>query len=280
MSNKPLIIYHGPSIDGFTGAWILWHYFDRDAEVMSASYKSKVPLAVSGRDVYLVGFAYDPDQMSSLISHAKSVILYGNHKTARMTIPSQTNFKQVYENGDERSPSMTIWKELFKDTPAPIMLSYIEDAYIYRHQLPFSREIRCMMALEKRELDNWTGLMEMSEEDLRPFKETGAVLLKERRKTIHNAIKSTKRWMKIGGVRMLVANIPSSFSSDACNELAYDQPVAATYFDSKDYRHFELRSPRNSSVDVEVIARKYGGGGSNQHAAGFVVPRDHVLARI
>ena len=93
-------------------------------------------------------------------------------------------------------------------------------------------------------------------------------------------LKSTRRRIRIGIWNVWAANCPSSFASDACNVLARDQRFAAVYYDSRNFRHFELRSPKNSKFDVARLAKTFGGGGVTMHAAAFKVPRDHPLAKV
>ena len=60
--------------------------------------------------------------------------------------------------------------------------------------------------------------------------------------------------------------------------MAESEPFAACYLDTADSRVFSLRSRREGGVDVAKIAESYGGGG-HRNAAGFRVPRDHLLSQ-
>ena len=67
-------------------------------------------------------------------------------------------------------------------------------------------------------------------------------------------------------------------SSEAGNVMAESEPFAACYLDTADSRVFSLRSRREGGVDVAKIAESDGGGG-HRNAAGFRVPRDHLLSQ-
>jgi hypothetical protein len=83
--------------------------------------------------------------------------------------------------------------------------------------------------------------------------------------------------MVIGGYDVPVANLPYIHSSDAGHIMDAGEAFAACYWDVFDGRIFSLRSAEDG-VDVQAVAKQYGGGG-HPHAAGFKVSPQHPLAQ-
>ena len=79
----------------------------------------------------------------------------------------------------------------------------------------------------------------------------------------------TQRYMIIGGIRVPVANLPYTLTSDAGHHMATadENKIGVCYWDTPDGRVFSLRS-LDDGPDVSAIAKDYGGGG-HAHAAGF-----------
>lgn len=82
--------------------------------------------------------------------------------------------------------------------------------------------------------------------------------------------------MTIGGYDVPVASMPATMASDAGHLMAQGELFAACYWDTAGERVFSLRSSAEG-MDVAEVAKLYGGGG-HAKAAGFKVPRGHVLA--
>ena len=82
--------------------------------------------------------------------------------------------------------------------------------------------------------------------------------------------------MVIGAYDVPVASLPYTLVSDAAHLMAQGEPFAACYWDTAEGRVFGLRAT-DDGVDVSDVAKQYGGGG-HAKAAGFKVPRGHVLA--
>lgn len=88
-------------------------------------------------------------------------------------------------------------------------------------------------------------------------------------KDIAELVNVMRREMTIGGVRVPVANLPYTLTSDAGHKMAteHQSRIGVCYWDTPDGRVFSLRST-DDGPDVSAIAKLYGGGG-HAHAAGF-----------
>jgi len=267
-------------LDGFTGAWLLHYLFKGEVEICPSKHRGRLPDA-TGRDVYLIGFAYTREQTKELLRTAKSVTMFGAHRSAQIDL-SGLNVNWVGQHITDESPAMIAWQAMCPNAvKAPVIMRYISDAHLQLWKMPHSREVRCALNLEERTFENWTDLMTVpdTEDGLYPFFEDGGVLLADREKTIGICIRSTCRSISIGGHMVPVANCTSNISSEVAIRLAEGAKFGAAYYDSPKGRHFELRSSRNGGIDVSKVAEQYKGAGQNAHAAGFIVPRSHPLSR-
>lgn len=271
--SKKLIIYHNGCADGFGAAWCFWRKYGVNADYHAAAYHD-VPPDVVGRDVYLVDFSYPRAVVSCLLQDAKSVTLIDHHKTALDDLhglDGLINYTDI-----NRSGAMLAWNYLFTDEEPPQLITHIQDRDLWQFKLQNTREI--MAAVFSYEFDFlvWDRLMNLTDCGLYELVQQGTALERKHKKDVANLINTNSRFMNIGEHTVLVANLPGLFASDAGNLMCKDKVFAASYFDTADKRIFSLRSDENG-IDVSLIAKEYGGGG-HYHAAGFSVPRDHVLA--
>ena len=123
--------------------------------------------------------------------------------------------------------------------------------------------------------ENWDKLFLSNLDDLIV---QGQAILTKQDKDLKELLSMTTRKMVIGGHEVPTANMPYTFASEAGNILSKNQPFAATYYDSKEGRHFSLRSDKNNpdALDVSLICVKMGGGG-HQNAGGFKVPLNKLV---
>jgi oligoribonuclease NrnB/cAMP/cGMP phosphodiesterase (DHH superfamily) len=279
---KPLVIYHGNCADGFSAAWCFWRKYGTGADYVAGVYQQDPP-DVTGRDVYLVDFSYKRPVVESMLRHAKSVTLIDHHKTAlddlRPLKVEQVGYGQEsfgWFCDLERSGATLAWDYLFPGEDRPLLLGHIEDRDLWRFKLPGTREIQANVFSYEYTFENWDRLMAADQAELMTLTAAGAAIERKHHKDIAELVKVCKRRMVIGGHDVPVASLPYTLVSDAAHLMALHEPFAACYWDTSDGRNFGLRAT-DEGLDVSDIAKQYGGGG-HAKAAGFKVPRDHVLA--
>jgi oligoribonuclease NrnB/cAMP/cGMP phosphodiesterase (DHH superfamily) len=112
----------------------------------------------------------------------------------------------------------------------------------------------------------------------------GTGILRKHDLDVQTIIRTTRRTMVIGGVRVPVCNCPPWLASDVGHALTEPQSMtgtsgefmmaaafAATYYDRDGRRNFSLRS-RPEGADVSKVCALYGGGG-HHGAGGFERPQ-------
>jgi uncharacterized protein len=289
----PLVIYHANCPDGFGAAWAAWRYFNRDAELVPASY-GKPPPDVAGREVYVVDFSYPATQLIDMATegHAANVTVLDHHITAYENISKHFGFDwegtQNPQSADyvdatmplhyvfdlNHSGAVMTWQYLFgAQLPPPELLLHIEDRDLWKFELPNTRTILAALGSYDQDINVWDELMAANLEELL---HDGKAIERKYQKDVKNITETTRRMGQIGGYNVPVANCPGQYASDVGALLAVGHSFAATYYDTDSGRKFSLRSLKDGGLDVAAIAQKFGGGG-HKNAAGFSVERDSEL---
>lgn len=287
-----LCIYHGNCQDGFGAAWAVRHALGSHVEFFSGVYQDEPP-DVAGRNVLIVDFSYKRQVLAQMAQVAKSIVVIDHHKTAEANLEPFTVqlcgdarfswadvpgiFRDFSELGRPpilahfdmtRSGAGMAW-DAFLNTPRPRLIDHIEDRDLWRFALPKTREIAAALSSYPYDFGLWDSLMS---EDLLPrLIADGGAIERKHRQDIANLLPVVQREMTIGGLRMPVACLPLTLTSDAGHKMAAAADgAAACYWDTSEGRVFSLRSTDNGP-DVSAIAKEYGGGG-HARAAGFRMP--------
>lgn len=285
--NRPLVIYHGNCADGFSAAWCFWRKYGTGADYVAGVYQQDPP-DVTGRHVYLVDFSYKRAVVERMLQQASSVTLIDHHKTAIEDL--RPLFEQVQT--DElaygldkravwfcdlnRSGATLAWDYLFPGEDRPLLLGHVEDRDLWRFKLPGTREIQAFVFSHEYSFELWDKLMSADQVELLKMTAAGAAIERKHHKDVAELVAVCKRRMVIGAYDVPVASLPYTLVSDAAHLMAQGEPFAACYWDTAEGRVFGLRAT-DEGVDVAEVAKQYGGGG-HAKAAGFKVPRGHVLA--
>lgn len=281
--NRPLVIYHGNCADGFSAAWCFWRKYGPDADYVAGVYQQDPP-DVRGRDVFLVDFSYKRAVVERMLADANSVCLIDHHKTAIEDL--QPLFMQDSWTGEpkqlahftdlNRSGATLAWDYLFPGEDRPLLLGHVEDRDLWRFKLPGTREIQAFVFSHEYSFELWDKLMSADQVELLKMTAAGAAIERKHHKDVAELVAVCKRRMVIGAYDVPVASLPHTLVSDAAHLMAQGEPFAACYWDTAEGRTFGLRAA-DEGVDVSEVAKQYGGGG-HAKAAGFKVPRGHVLA--
>lgn len=283
---RPLVIYHGNCADGFSAAWCFWRKYGTGADYVAGVYQQDPP-EVTGRDVYLVDFSYKAPVVADMLRKAHSVTLIDHHKTAIDDLRSlkadmaATNNNGMGDNFGwfcdlNRSGATLAWDYLFPGEDRPLLLGHVEDRDLWRFKLPGTREIQAFVFSHEYSFELWDKLMSADQVELLKMTAAGAAIERKHHKDVAELVAVCKRRMVIGAYDVPVASLPYTLVSDAANLMAQGEPFAACYWDTAEGRVFGLRAT-DEGVDVSEVAKLYGGGG-HAKAAGFKVPRGHVLA--
>lgn len=282
---KVLCIYHGNCQDGFGAAWAVRYALGEDQVEFYPGVYQDPPPDVTGRDVLMVDFTYKRPILKEMAEKARSVCVLDHHKSAAEDL---AGLPEPFEwgTGDEWRPLCALFDmersgagltwDYFNPVQhrlqqRPTLINHIEDRDLWRFALPNTREITAALFSYPYEFGLWDSLM--SAEMLDHLIHEGAGIERKHHQDIANLLPVVRREMVIGGVRMPVANLPLTLTSDAGHQMAVGADgIAACYWDTPEGRVFSLRST-DDGPDCQEIAVRYGGGG-HAHAAGFRMPLD------
>lgn len=300
---RPLCIYHGNCLDGFTAAWVVNRFFKGDVELFPGIYQNPPPEIEPGRVVILVDFSYKLGVLLKMAKSAAGILIIDHHKTAiddlqecthnisrfaeldgkppswelfedylKMDAATHCTRGELYSYFDlERSGAGLAWDFFYPKIPRPQLVNHVEDRDLWRFKLPHTREINASLFSYEYDLEIWDAIMGMSPEQHALM---GSSIERKHHKDVRELAKVVTRMMCIDGHVVPVANLPYTYTSDAGHLLANDESFAACYWDTPEGRVFSLRS-RATGMDVSAIASKYGGGG-HRNAAGFRVPFERI----
>ena len=284
-------LYHKDCFDGLGAAWAVWKRYPL-GEFIPMDYEDPIPENLAGKHVIIVDYTLNTlqDMWDVAVTSAQFTFLDHHPKAeefADTLTKMATNHPEMklYAKWDKsRSGALMAW-EHFHDTPVPRIIQHISDRDLWQFKLPNTAQIMAGMSCFELEIDAWeeyfrtfhpTPEGEQAMLDELAF-EAGKYIQISRRTDVKRIIAKTLRTLVIGEQEIPTINVPRSLVSEALSWLAKDYPFAAGYFDTPTHREFSLRSTKESGVQVDAIAKLYGGNGHEQ-AAGFRVTRDHPLA--
>lgn len=264
MSDKDTaILYHGGCPDGFGGAYAAWKKFGDSAEYIPVKHGKPAPEGIAGRHLFLIDFCYSRDIMDELARTAASITVLDHHKGAKETVLAMPS--HVYD--EKRSGAMIAWNYFHPDTPAPLLLNYVQDGDLYLFQLPDSRAVLSYTYAQPFHFDQWDALTAQLEDPKEriAFIERGKVYA-EHFSILVEQIANKATVVSFEGFECYLVTAGDMFTSDVGNRLARLKPPLGIVVNLHgDTMNVSLRS--DPSVDVSAIARKYGGNGHPQAAA-------------
>ena len=269
---NPLCIYHANCTDGFGAAWAVYRFFKRGGipvDLLPASY-GDAPPDVTDREVYIVDFSYKRDVLLAMGLKAQKITIIDHHKTSKEDLDGieehNPRIRAVFDMA--HSGAVLTWSTLFHIQTCPQLLRYIEDRDLWKFKLANTRPVLSALNSYEQQVEIWDMLITKNISDLVVEGEAiERMYQKDLRSLMH-----LKMMGRIDGHLVPVANVPGKFASDIGNMILNatdDCPFSATYYDTPEGRKFSLRST-DDDMDVEPIAKKFGGGG-HRNAAGFFI---------
>jgi oligoribonuclease NrnB/cAMP/cGMP phosphodiesterase (DHH superfamily) len=278
---NPLIICHGPCLDGAGAALAAWVKFGEDAEYRFAQYGDVPPTddEIRGREVYILDFSYPRAELERMHAVAAKLQVLDHHKTAQADLEGLP----YCEFTMSLSGAVMAWR-YFHGTETPWLLAYIQDRDLWRWEFYRSKEVSAALAASGAGADfrKLIPLFENWDLHLQTLTDTGTALLSYEQELVARIAKRAEE-ITLDGAKMLAVCSPV-LQSEVGEALAIESyrrgfsSAGAVYYREPEKKvwRVSLRSRavhisgavRPDVLDVSVMARKYGGGGHVQ-AAGF-----------
>lgn len=277
-----ICIFHGsPCFDGFSAAWAIWQKWP-DVQFVPGIYGEDPPLELAtGKDVLIVDFSYNEADTRALAEVARSVTVLDHHIGAKDTllklggfVKNETGeFEKVITAtyADDRSGAALAWEYAWGST-MPALIAYVQDRDLWKFEVDYTREICAVLGSYPQDFNTWTDLAHQIEDPGRRSVviAEGKAIMRSDERNLRALLAATSQIVIIDGNEVPCANVPYFWASDAGHILGEGHPFAATWFLRADgVRQYSLRSSEDG-MDVNAIAKKFGGGG-HKHAAGFSV---------
>jgi len=277
-----MIIYHHNDLDGRCSAAIMSIYAKRVLGCVSLhykemDYKDEINLEAIGPEdvVAILDFSFKPHIMSEIMSRAKRVIWCDHHVTAKeYGFDKLAGIRDFNDKG--KSGCECTWEYCFSmwDTPNSVKLIGDYDTFRLKMQ-PTCFEFYEGLKLESNEPWQlmWESLLGLDEhvdscshELFNKIIEGGRTSIKYRDNYCEGIANKYGYETKIDGHKAFAMNV-YGFGSKMFGDKFDKYPVCVAYIIDSNKVTVSLYS---KTVDVSVIAKKFGGGG-HKGAAGYVV---------
>lgn len=263
-----VVLYHDKCPDGFGAAYAAWKKFGDTAEYIPVKHGSDIPEKMEGREIFFVDFCYEKEKMETLRGIAESVTVLDHHASTREIV---TSFPGVFD--ENRSGATIAWSFFHPDTQTPELLTILEDGDLYRYQLPETRDIFSYLEVYPSHFEKWDELAHiLTNETQRKELLTKAATYSEYFELLGHVCVEGAKLVSFEGFECYFANSHPSISmkSYVGNQLCKKLPPIALVV-SAHPEGFGVSIRGDGSVDVSLIALKYGGGG-HPSASGFFIP--------
>lgn len=271
MSHKKItVFYHADCIDGFGAAYAAWKKFGDTAEYIPVKYGHEIPTdEFKGKEVFFLDFCYPKEIMDHIVANAESVVVIDHHEGIRDVVEHMP--KYVFDS--THSGAIIAWNYFHLDTPAPQLLTHVEDEDLYTFTLPETRPIGVYLSAHEFTLEGWDALAQRLEnaESRTEFLKSANTYLEYFNFLVELSVKNAHPVHFEGHtVLMATASPMRTLKSAVGNMLAKKMPpfglVASVHPNG-----IGVSIRGDGSVDVAAIARKYGGNG-HPSSAGFRIP--------
>lgn len=265
---KIVVIYHKNCPDGFGGAWAAWKKFKNKAEYLAAEPRELPQVEFKDKEIYIIDNSYPRAVLQKLMDTNKKVVVLDHHESSMGDVLA---FPQnIFDN--EHSGAVLAWNYFHPKKPVPKLLKYVEDEDLWKHEIPFSKDINKYIMAHPLEFKQWDihARKMANNTTLRACIDSGKAISDYFNQVIDEVIEKAD-YVQFGEYKVRAVNFSSKkFTSDIGNRLATQYPpFGIVWHEVDNILHVSLRS--DGSVDVSKIAEQYYGGG-HKAAAAFKIP--------
>jgi len=259
------VIYHAHCSDGYGAAFAARKCLGNRAEYYAAVH-GQPPPDVVGKNVAILDFSYDNATIKQMINDANSLVIIDHHKSALIELHDISEAMIDLKH----SGAMLAWNFFHPGKEAPKLIKYIEDADLWKWELPYSKEFSASFSMIPFEFEEFDKFCDDSVID--DAIKRGSYILAYS-KTVIKKISEKAERKTFNGHDVLVVN-SAHWKSELGNVLAQDCDFAVIWDYSHKYMcvNVSLRS-FHEHVDTSEIAKIFGGGG-HKKASGFRLDRD------
>jgi len=267
-----LIVYHD-DYDGVCSAAIAYRKFDKEANLIPINYHILFPFdkVASNEEVWILDYSIPVEDMARLMTITKRIGWIDHHKSSMQGYGDYPGIRSV-----DKAACELVWEFFNPKAPMSWAIRYIGDRDTWKWQYSdATRHFYNGLQMESDSMNPvssvWDSLLSIDKEGklLDTMVQKGMVI--EKYKLIQNQ-RLVEIWayeVEFEGYTCLVLNCSNTLDrlSNTLTERGNKVVILYTFDGSKYTVSLYTVDP---TVDVEVIAKKYGGGG-HPHASGFVI---------
>lgn len=277
MNKKIVVITHKNCPDGFGAAWVAWTLFKNKATYIpehpgqqTLSYTNDL----KNKDVYILDISFPAEYIYSLNKITNKLVVIDHH-------PDSVHLKKDknYIYNKKHSAAYLCWEYFYPNKNIPYFIKLISDNDTGTWELKYSKEFSLYMKNKlKLSLDEDTFNRASKLINIKYLKKAVTIgyIYLEYENNIINSIMKIIKFKKWNNFKIMIgnANIPhfGGLIATKISELPnIDFGVVYRILDTNKYL-YTMRS-RKKKVNLNLIAKKYGGGG-HSGAASFIGPVD------
>ena len=266
------VIYHGGCTDGHTSAWLLNRAAANDPVLHPYQYEVPPPQDLHGT-VVVADFSFPVGVVAEIAGRVDRLVILDHHKTPveELTGPIPAGVEAILDVTRSGAGITADWiEQAIGGTWRTRFVDYVENRDLWKFSLPHCRAVAVvinsaeMPAGGSRMFDAWDAIAARVNDDVE-FEQVIAVgsTVCDREDVLMAQIIENAQDAVIGGYTVPAVAAPYGLGSDTCDRLCAERPeipFAAYYIDTAVNRKWGLRG-RPGGVDVEKVAKAYGGGG-------------------
>lgn len=272
---QAVILYHGKCPDGFGAAYAAWKKFGDTAEYIPVDHGDAPPEGLEGRDVYVVDFCYETkEQMEMLAKITARFVVLDHHKSSKTYVESAP--EHVFDS--TRSGATIAWHYFHPTTHIPRLLQCLEDGDLYRYALPDTRDIFSYLLVLPFDFLAWDELMLKLEDDT----QRDEVMKKAKAYTeffealANSSVDRAKKVHFEGHEVYFASTHPNMTMKSYVGHALYTKLPPFSLVVTAHPNGFGVSIRGDGTIDVSVIATKYGGGG-HPGSSGFFIPNGATM---
>lgn len=306
-----VVMYHKDCNDGYIAALVMYAYLLEEnllhkTQFIPVQYGHGLPdeELLEGKTVYVLDFSFSKENTAKLADLAGTLIMLDHHEGAVDNLFTGEKFleKSLVEKDDSagvyllhtKSVSLLVDKsesgaslafdtfgKLIKNDQYRERLFYLsehaKDRDLWNFVLPATLAVYEYCTSLKYDLELGYGILVKSDQDTLNREIEKSQVRVDMRNELANTYAGKAQKIQFMGYEIPVVNVPSNFSSIVGDILNKDVPFALMYVVSADRVYCSLRSNKETGVNVNLIANKFGGGG-HACAAGFTISTSNLYA--
>lgn len=261
-----VVLYHKNCLDGLGAAYAAWKKFGDNAEYLPVYHGGPVP-ELTDKEVYIVDFSYPGTTLPELEKQNKKLVVLDHHEGAKELVEQVT--EHIFDN--DRSGTGIAW-EYFRGTePLPRLLAYIQDGDLWRHSLPFAKEVSAYLGTMQLEFEALDALVAKTATDdgFKEIVDKGRAFA-EYRQYVCEQLATQAVEVQFDEFTIYAVSAPRLFRSELGHMLASKKgPLSIVWYPNNGIWHFSMRG--DGSVNLAEVAQRRGGNG-HHNAASFQLP--------